>query len=78
MQRTAVTSSQIKSIGYDPATNTLEVEFTNGSVYQYADVPAETHRALMGAESIGRYFQKNVKSKFKFQRMSAAPKRGTE
>lgn len=39
MNRTSVTSSNIASIGYDPSSLTLEVEFTDGSIYQYFDVP---------------------------------------
>ena len=77
MQRTAVESSQIKSIGYEPTGDstrgTLEIEFTNGAVYQYADVPAETHKALMEAESIGRYFNKFLKFGYQYKRVDVAP-----
>jgi hypothetical protein len=56
MERTPVTSTQLASIGYDPATLTLEVEFRKGGVYQYIGVSAETHQQLMNAQSIGIFF----------------------
>ena len=60
MNRTPVTSSAIVSVGHDPATNTLEIEFKGGRGYQYADVPVEKHLALMGAESIGKHFAGHI------------------
>jgi len=39
MLRMSVSSSNISSVGYDPKTQTLEVEFHNGGVYQYFNVP---------------------------------------
>ena len=39
MERIPVSSSNIASLGYDAATQTLQVEFLSGSIYQYFDVP---------------------------------------
>ena len=62
MQRQAVTSSQIKSVGYDEAEKTLEIEFTNnGAVYQYYDVPKKIFDALMEADSVGGFFDRKIK-----------------
>lgn len=61
MNRTPVKSSNIKSVGHDPATKTLEVEFNSGGVWRYADVPAEKHQALIGADSIGKHFGQHIK-----------------
>jgi hypothetical protein len=62
MERKAVESSQIKSIGYDARTKTLEVEFAaDGSVYRYALVPAAMYKSLMEAKSIGGYFSMMIK-----------------
>lgn len=74
MLRTPVVSSQLKSVGYDAGTKTLEIEFPGrkdgpGSVYQYSAVPPETHQALMGAESAGRYFGVHIRGKFAHKRM---------
>lgn len=61
MTHTPVTSSQLVSVGYDAATETLEIKFKNGHVYQYQNVPAKMHAELMAAESIGSYFIKHIK-----------------
>ena len=39
MERIAVESSNLASIGYDEASMVLEVEFKHGGIYQYFDVP---------------------------------------
>lgn len=76
MNRTPVKSSQIASIGYDAATQTLAVEFWNkdgaphggdvpGAVYHYEGVPAEAHAALIAAESVGKHFGAHIRGKFK-------------
>jgi hypothetical protein len=46
----------IKSIGYDPETKVLEVEFRTGKVYEYYDIRPAQHTALMNAESVGNVF----------------------
>lgn len=61
MNRTPVSSSNIASIGYDSRTQTLEVEFHNGSVYQYHGVPSSIYQGLMGAPSHGSYLDAYIK-----------------
>jgi KTSC domain len=39
MKRTLVPSCTVASLGYDPNSMTLEIEFTSTPVYQYFDVP---------------------------------------
>ena len=39
MDRYSVASSNISAVGYDEQSETLEVEFLNGSIYQYYNVP---------------------------------------
>jgi hypothetical protein len=55
MDREAVDSSTILSIGYDKATETLEVEFKNGGVYQYYNVPDPVYEQLMQSSSKGQH-----------------------
>ena len=59
--RTTVSSSAMRSVGYDRDARVLEIEFTGGEVYQYFKVPASVHRGLMSAESHGRYLNEYVK-----------------
>ncbi|SFB22224.1 KTSC domain-containing protein [Azotobacter beijerinckii] len=62
MNRTSVSSSNLRSVGYDPSTSTLEVEFHNGGLYEYSGVPASIHAGLMAASSHGSYFDAHIKN----------------
>jgi KTSC domain len=61
MNRIPVSSSNLASIGYDPVTQTLEIEFLHGGIYQYSDVPSSVYNGLIKAESYGYYFDRHVK-----------------
>jgi len=70
MKRIPLTSSNLAAVGYDPKSKTLEVEFKNGTIYQYDHVPVDVYAELMTAESHGSYFSKNVKNGgFAFRRI---------
>ncbi len=62
MERKKVESSNIKSIGYDETDELLEVEFNNGGIYQYKNVPKKLYDEIIGAESVGKHFHANIKS----------------
>ncbi|MHB8772680.1 MAG: KTSC domain-containing protein [Syntrophales bacterium] len=64
MERIAVSSSNIGTIGYEAETQTLEVEFLNGSIYQYAGVPVGEHEAMMNCDSKGKYLNANIKGRY--------------
>ncbi len=61
MERLPVQSSNIYSIGYDPVSQTLEVEFNNGSIYQYYGVPEFIYEDFMNADSKGSYLDHYIK-----------------
>lgn len=61
IKRQPVESSAIRSIGYDEASQTLEVEFHNFLVYQYKEVSLEHWLNMMEDESIGKYFNQVIK-----------------
>lgn len=63
-----VKSSNISAIGYDPENKILRVAFLNGNVYQYHDVDAEKHAALMGADSVGSHLNAHIKGAHKFSK----------
>lgn len=64
MNHTPVSSSQIASVGYDPATRVLEITFKDGGTYAYDNVPANVHADLMSADSVGKAFYAMVKGKY--------------
>jgi len=64
IERQDVVSSNIKSIGYHAPTQTLDVEFAAGRVYRFTGVSQAAYDALIGAESIGSHFARQVRGKF--------------
>ena len=72
MERQSVVSSNIASLGYDPDSRVLEVEFKRGDVYQYLDVPETVYQRLLRATSVGRAFQAIVKGGgYQFRKVEA-------
>jgi len=61
MVRQNVSSSNLASVGYDLNSNTLEVEFNHGGIYQYSNVPESIYSGLMNASSHGQYFDAKIK-----------------
>jgi KTSC domain len=61
MNKIPVSSSNLASVGYDPNTQTLEIEFLHGGIYQYSGVPSSVHSGLMAASSHGSYLDQHVK-----------------
>lgn len=68
MERIPVSSTSVESVGYDEGSQTLEVEFKNGSVYQYFDVPEQTFEALRDSDSVGAYLASNIKGSYRYSR----------
>ena len=64
MDRLPVSSSVIASIGYDATRRTLEVEFRNGGVYHYLDVPKKVYWQFVSAKSQGAYLNREIKDHY--------------
>ena len=62
MKRTYVMSTDIKSIGYDEPTHTLEIEFLDSRIHQYENVPKIAHLALMTAQAKGLHYLTEIKN----------------
>jgi len=69
MKRISVVSSNIKSIGYDPQSQILEIEFSDGGVYDYHGVLPATYQDFLKSESYGKFFHTNIKKNFEFKRV---------
>ena len=59
-------STVIRRFDYRPATRELEVLFTTGRRYLYADVPEEAAAALRGAFSKGRHFNAHIRGRYSY------------
>jgi hypothetical protein len=65
MNRDYIESSTIASAGYESSSLTLEVEFKNGSLYQYYDVPQSTYDEFTASASKGSYLNNVIKKQFR-------------
>lgn len=70
MQKESVVSSIVAWVGYAAATRVLVVGFVKGTVYEFLDVPATEHLALMSAPSKGRQFNSCIKGRYAHRRVS--------
>lgn len=59
-----------RSIGYQELTQTLEIEFKSGEIWQYKGVPSAIHIAMMNSDSLGKFFQKYIKNNFEEKRVN--------
>lgn len=59
--RQPVDSTAIAKIGYSKRRHILEIEFVNGAVYRYLDVPPAVYRDLMSAESKARFYDSSIR-----------------
>jgi hypothetical protein len=59
-----VNSSSIRAVGYDG--HTLSVQFhTSSTVYDHHGVPYRVYAELMNASSMGTYYNRNIRGKYK-------------
>lgn len=65
MEMQPVESSNIQSIGYDPAQSVMHVAFKSGGVYAYHNVAPHQHQALMSAQSVGGHLSRVLKPTIK-------------
>src|SRR4029453_19372785 len=61
----SVESTAIAKIGYSKRRHILEIEFVNGAVYRYLDVPLAVYRDLMSSESKARFYDSNVRRHYR-------------
>jgi KTSC domain len=63
--RQDVQSSAIAKIGYSKRRHILEIEFVNGAVYRYFDVPLSVYDDLMSAKSKARFYDSNIRKHYR-------------
>jgi KTSC domain len=69
VQRKRVNSSKIRSVGYDEATRTLEVEMSNGQVFEYSGVYPEVYRRFMAAPNPTSFFDDKIAEEYTAKRV---------
>ena len=64
-----VESRAVEAVGYDGARRELYIRYTGGAVYAYADIGEDVHRALLAAESIGAFVNREIKPTYRYRRL---------
>jgi hypothetical protein len=67
MKRESLSSANLASVGYDEALQSLEIEFRNGHIYAYFDVPADVYQGLLDAGSPGSFFVSTIRDRYRYQ-----------
>ena len=68
VKRRHVSSSAIRSVGYDDQLHLLEIEYVSGDVYRYYYVPASEYARLEKAPSKGAYVNLEIKPKYPYDK----------
>lgn len=63
-------SKTITAIRYDPRRELLDIRFTNDRTYRDFGVPDFVYRALLRADSKGRYFNEIVRDGYEYEEHS--------
>ena len=69
MERRRINSSRIRAVGYDPKSQVLEIEFSDGRLIQYRGVSPEVHRQFMAAPSATSFFEDKIDESFQSNRI---------
>jgi hypothetical protein len=64
MERKRVGSGSIRAIGYEEKSQTLEIEFSSGSIVQYSRVSGEVHRRFMAAPTKESFFRDIIEESY--------------
>jgi len=69
MERKRVNSPKVRSIGYDEKRQTLEVELSDGQVYQYVKVYPEVYRQFMAAPNPSSFYDDKIAEEYTGRRV---------
>ena len=67
-----VSSSMAIAVGYDRDEQILQVEFQSGAVYQYLGVDEDTWEDLQSSDSIGSFYNQEIKGRYGCDRLDNA------
>ena len=71
----AVESSVFTSAAYRPEARQLYLRFHDGDIYRYFDFSREMYDAFLAAESKGRFFAGQIRSRFRYEQLRCAHRR---
>lgn len=59
-------STTLATATYDASQSNLQLEFHDGAVYRYFQVPESLYHALLHADSHGLYFNRRIRGRFPY------------
>jgi len=62
-----IDSSSVEALGYDAAAQELHVLFKTGKTYVYFEVEEFRYQELRMADSKGSYFNREVKTRYRYE-----------
>jgi hypothetical protein len=71
MIRLPVASTTLTSAAYSAPQSLLELEFCNGTLYRFFDVPADCFQSLLASDSKGVYFNRKIRNRFRYEQLPA-------
>jgi|SRR3954462_9352921 hypothetical protein len=72
IRREPLASTALATAGYSKRLRILEVEFCNGAIYRYLDVPAGVYGAFRSSESKTQFYDWNIKGRYRSLRVRGA------
>jgi hypothetical protein len=69
MNRTIVGSPGIAQVGYEEGSETLEIEFVSGKIFQFYNVPLKLFNNLMESSQKELYYESNILVRFPYTRI---------
>ena len=73
IQREAVHSTALASIGYSGRLRALEIECRTGAIYRYFNVAPASYHELMLAPSKARFYDEYIRRKYRSQHVRRRP-----
>ena len=70
MQRFPIPSTEFTQVGYQEDSETLEIQFVKGGVYQFFNVPSSVFDEFMSAPSREGYYHSKIGERFPCTRIS--------
>ena len=71
MSTPTLVSTTLAAVAFDTPRHCLRVQFRDGSCYEYGGVPYALFQALLTAESKGAFFNRMLRGKFPYIRLTA-------
>ena len=70
MHRFPIPSTEFKQVGYQADSETLEIQFVKGGVYQFFNVPLTVFDEFMSAPSKEGYYHSKIGERFPCSRIA--------